>query len=31
MGFIQNLTKLVRETLNLNGHIDTDKLEVLQR
>ena len=23
MGFIQNLTTLVRETLNLNGHIDT--------
>ena len=27
MGFIQNLTKLVRETLNLNGHIDTDSAE----
>ncbi len=27
MGFIQNLTKLVRETINLNGHIDTDSAE----
>jgi uncharacterized hydrophobic protein (TIGR00271 family) len=27
MGFIQNITKLVRETLNLNGHIDTDAAE----
>lgn len=27
MGFIQNLTTLVRETLNLNGHIDTDSAE----
>lgn len=27
MGIIQNLTTLVRETLNLNGHIDTDSAE----
>ena len=27
MGFIQNLTILIRETLNLNGHIDTDSAE----
>ena len=27
MGFIQNLTILVRETLNLNGHIDTAAAE----
>ena len=27
MGFIQNLTTLVRETLNLNGHIDTAAAE----
>lgn len=27
MGFIQNLTTLVRDTLNLNGHIDTEAAE----
>ena len=27
MGFIQNLTTLIRETLNLNGHIDTAAAE----
>lgn len=27
MGFIQNLTILVRDTLNLNGHIDTEAAE----
>ena len=27
MRFIQNLTILIRETLNLNGHIDTDSAE----
>ena len=27
MGFIQNLSTLIRETLNLNGHIDTDSAE----
>lgn len=27
MGFIQKLTILIRETLNLNGHIDTDSAE----
>ncbi len=27
MGFIQNLTSLIRETLNLNGHIDTASAE----
>ena len=27
MGIIQNITTLVRETLNLNGHIDTDSAE----
>lgn len=27
MGFIQNMTALIRETLNLNGHINTDSAE----
>ena len=27
MGIFQNITTLVRETLNLNGHIDTDSAE----
>lgn len=27
MGFIQNLTTLIRETINLNGHIDTESAE----
>ena len=27
MGLIQNLTTLIRETLNLNGHIDTEAAE----
>lgn len=31
MGFIQNFTRLVRDTLNLNGHIDTESAERLIR
>ena len=31
MGFIQNFTTLVRDTLNLNGHIDTESAERLIR
>ncbi len=27
MGFFQNFTALIRETLNLNGHIDTAAAE----